>query len=61
MRQYIGAVRAKNIILSPLCLFVETMPFIKAEMEIDFLEENGTFKMKLPLDRHSPILIPNDC
>ena len=26
MRQYIGAVRAKNSILSPLCLFVETMP-----------------------------------
>jgi hypothetical protein len=30
MRQYIGAVRAKNSILSPLCLFVETMPFNKA-------------------------------
>ncbi len=30
MRQYIGAVRAKNSILSPLCLFVETMPSNKA-------------------------------
>ena len=30
MRQYIGAVRAKNSILSPLCLFVETMPIKKA-------------------------------
>ncbi len=30
MRQYIGAVRAKNNILSPLCLFVETMPIHKA-------------------------------
>jgi hypothetical protein len=30
MRQYIGAVRAKNSILSPLCLFVETMPINKA-------------------------------
>ncbi len=30
MRQYIGAVRTKNNILSPLCLFVETMPIIKA-------------------------------
>ena len=30
MRQYIGAVRAKNNILSPLRLFVETMPIIKA-------------------------------
>jgi hypothetical protein len=30
MRQYIGAVRAKNSILSPLCLFDETMPINKA-------------------------------
>ncbi len=30
MRKYIGAARANNIILSPLCLFAETMPFIKA-------------------------------
>jgi hypothetical protein len=30
MRQYIGAVRAKNSILSQLCLFVETMPINKA-------------------------------
>jgi hypothetical protein len=30
MRQYIGAVRAKNNILSLLRLFVETMPIIKA-------------------------------
>jgi hypothetical protein len=30
MRQYIGAVRAKNSIISPLCLFVETMPINKA-------------------------------
>jgi hypothetical protein len=30
MRQYIGAVRAENNILSPLCLFVETMPIQKA-------------------------------
>ncbi len=30
MRQYNGAVRAKNNILSPLCLFVETMPINKA-------------------------------
>jgi hypothetical protein len=30
MRQYIGAVRAENNILSPLCLFVETMPIKKA-------------------------------
>jgi hypothetical protein len=30
MRQYVSAVRAKNNILSPLCLFVETMPIIKA-------------------------------
>jgi hypothetical protein len=30
MRQYIGAVRAKNSFLSPLCLFVETMPNNKA-------------------------------
>ncbi len=30
MRQYIGAVGAENNILSPLCLFVETMPIKKA-------------------------------
>jgi hypothetical protein len=30
MRQYIGAVRAKNNILSPLCLFDEIMPIDKA-------------------------------
>ena len=30
MRQYIGAARAKHNILSPLCLFVETMPIYKA-------------------------------
>jgi hypothetical protein len=30
MRQYIGAVRAKNNILSPLCLFDEIMPINKA-------------------------------
>jgi hypothetical protein len=30
MRQYIGAVRAKNSILYPLCLFVKTMPIKKA-------------------------------
>jgi hypothetical protein len=30
MRQYIGAVRAKKNILSLLCLFLETMPIIKA-------------------------------
>jgi hypothetical protein len=30
MRQYIDAVRAKNSFLSPLCLFVETMPINKA-------------------------------
>jgi hypothetical protein len=30
MRQYIGAARAKKNILSPLCLFVEKMPIIKA-------------------------------
>jgi hypothetical protein len=30
MRQYIGAARAKNNILSPLCLLVETMPIDKA-------------------------------
>ncbi len=30
MRQYIGAVRAKNNILSPLCLFNEIMPINKA-------------------------------
>ncbi len=27
-------------------------------MEIDFLEENDTFKMQIPLNRHSPILMP---
>jgi hypothetical protein len=26
MRQYIGAVRAKNNILTPLCLFIQTSP-----------------------------------
>ncbi len=31
MCQNIGAVRAMNNILSPLCLFVETMPINKAE------------------------------
>jgi hypothetical protein len=30
MRQYIGTVGAKNNILFPLCLFVETMPINKA-------------------------------
>jgi hypothetical protein len=30
-------------------------------MEIDFLEENDIFKMQIPLDRHSPIIMPNDC
>jgi hypothetical protein len=30
LRQYIGAVRAKNSILSPLYLFVKTMPINKA-------------------------------
>jgi hypothetical protein len=30
LRQYIGAVRAKSSILSPLCLFVEAMPINKA-------------------------------
>ncbi len=39
MRQYIDAVRAKNIILFPLCLFVEAIPINKvvaAETEIEF-------------------------
>ncbi len=64
MRKYIGAVRAKNIILSPLRLFIETMPIIKAVASGNgnrFLEENDTFKMQIPLDRPSPILMPNDC
>jgi hypothetical protein len=30
MHQFIGAVRAKNNILSPLCLSVKTMPIKKA-------------------------------
>jgi hypothetical protein len=30
MRQSIGAVRAEKNILSPLCLFVETLPINKA-------------------------------
>jgi hypothetical protein len=30
MRQYIGAVRAKRNILTPLCLFIETSPNNKA-------------------------------
>jgi hypothetical protein len=30
MRQYIGAVRAKNSILTPLCLFIQTSPNNKA-------------------------------
>jgi hypothetical protein len=30
MRQYIGAVRAKNNILTPLCLFIQTSPNNKA-------------------------------
>jgi len=30
MRQYIGAVRAKNTILTPLCLFIQTSPNNKA-------------------------------
>jgi hypothetical protein len=30
MRQYIGAVRAKNCILTPLCLFIQTLPNNKA-------------------------------
>jgi hypothetical protein len=36
MHQYIGAVRANNSILSPLCLFVEAMP-------INPPSTNGTF------------------
>ena len=30
MRQYIGAVRAKSNILTPLCLFIQTSPNNKA-------------------------------
>jgi hypothetical protein len=30
MHQYIGTARAKTNILSPLCLFDDTMPIIKA-------------------------------
>jgi hypothetical protein len=30
MRQYIGAVRAKRNILTPLCLFIQTSPNYKA-------------------------------
>jgi hypothetical protein len=33
----------------------------QARTEIDFLYRNDTFKMQMALDRHSPILVPNDC
>jgi hypothetical protein len=51
MRQYIGAVRAKNIILSPLCLFIEIMPINKA-----VASRNG----KRMLTKKLPVQIANN-
>jgi hypothetical protein len=57
MHQYIGAVRAKNNILSPLCLFVKTMPIKKAvesgKGNKKFLPKNCTLKLQINLDRHN--------
>jgi hypothetical protein len=33
----------------------------QAEMEIDFVHKNDTFKMQISVHRDSPILVPNDC
>ncbi len=64
MCQHNSAVRAKNnfyprfVCSSRQCLLLKLQ---QAERETDFLEENDTFKMQIPLDRHSHILMPNDC
>ncbi len=64
MRQYIGAVRAENNILSPLCLFVETMPIKKAGASGN---GNRFFTQKLYIqiankpDRHNAGLKFNYC
>jgi hypothetical protein len=33
----------------------------RAEKEICFSMANGTFKMKMDIDRHGPRLMPNNC
>jgi hypothetical protein len=33
----------------------------RAETEIRFSMANGTFKMKMDIDRHGPRLMPNNC
>jgi hypothetical protein len=33
----------------------------RAEKEIRFSVANGTFKMKMDIDRHGPRLMPNNC
>jgi hypothetical protein len=57
MRQYIGAVRAKNSILSPLCLFVETMPIKKAVASGNgntiLTQKLHVKKMQITLDHHN--------
>ncbi len=58
MRQYICAVRAINDILSPLCLFVETMPINKAVASGNgnrILTQKLHVKMHITLDRHNAI------
>jgi hypothetical protein len=59
MRQYIGAVRAKRNILTPLCLFIQTSPNNKAVASGNgnrLFTEKRTFKSQITLDRHNAIL-----
>jgi hypothetical protein len=56
MRQYIGAVRAKNNILSPLCLLDETMPLNKAVASGTgnrFLTQKLHVQISYYFDRHN--------
>jgi hypothetical protein len=59
MRQYIGAVRAKKSILTPLCLFIQTSSNTKAVTRgngnrlFADLQRNGTFKSQITLDGHN--------
>jgi hypothetical protein len=34
---------------------------VQAEKEICFLHKSCVFKLQIPIDRHSPILIPSQC
>jgi hypothetical protein len=57
---------SKKVLFDPHCFLpnYRNRPFIlleRPETEVRFSMANGMFRMKMDIDRHVPILVPNNC